>query len=75
MASEVGIADVEEVLEGLDYPLSREEAATALDGVTVQRGGDETDLGELVSMVGAESFEDREALREEIHSYVPPDEE
>lgn len=75
MASEVGIADVEEVLEGLDYPLSREEAATALDGVSVLREGGETDLGELVSMVGRESFEDQDELREEIHSYVPPDEE
>lgn len=74
MASEVGIADVDEVLEGLDYPLSREEAAAALDDVTVRRDDEETDLGELVSMVGRSAFEDSDDLREEIHSYLPPEE-
>jgi hypothetical protein len=74
MASEVGIADVDEVLAGLEYPLSREEAAEALDGVTVHHEDEATDLGELVSMVGRAEFEDGEELREEIHSYVPPDE-
>lgn len=73
MASEVGIADVDEVLEGLDYPLSREAAAAALDDVTVRRDGEETDLGELVSMVGRAEFEDSDALRKEIHSYLPPE--
>ena len=75
MASEVGIAEIDEVLDGLDYPATREAAADALDGVTVRRDDEETDLGELVSMVGGAEFEDSEALREEIHSYLPPEEE
>jgi hypothetical protein len=75
MASEVGIAEIDDVLAGLEYPLTREEAAEELEGVSVLRDGEETALGELVSMVGASEFEDGDALREEIHSYIPPEEE
>ena len=75
MASEVGVTDVDGVLAELEYPLSREEAAEPLDGVALQRDEAETDLGELVSRVGRAEFEDADELREEIHSYVPPDEE
>lgn len=71
MTREVALEDVSDVLEELDYPILRADAATRLEGVTVTLADGEEDLGEIVWMVGRDEFESAAALREEIHSYLP----
>jgi hypothetical protein len=59
------------VLESLDYPITREDAAVEFADVTLLFADGEGNLGEYVSEVGSDSFRDAEDLYSEIQNVVP----
>ena len=71
MAREVKMSQLEDTLDELSYPIARDDAAIALEDVTVLLADGEANLGELVSETGSDSFATREDLESEIHNVLP----
>jgi hypothetical protein len=66
----VSLGSVGTVLDELEYPVSRPEAAEKLQGTTVQFAGGEDDLGGLVSETHSDSFESADELESALHEAV-----
>lgn len=71
MAREVKLSRLETELEGLSYPVSRDEAAEELSDVTLLLADGEANLGEVVADTVSREFEDAESLAEEVRSFLP----
>ncbi len=71
MTREVKLSRVETELATLSYPVTRDDAATELDDVTVLFADGETNLGEVVSETGSDSFESVGELESEVYGALP----
>ncbi|MCL7417178.1 MAG: hypothetical protein M8354_04990 [Halalkalicoccus sp.] len=71
MTREVKLSRVDDELEELSYPISRDDAAVEFEGVTVLLADGEANLGELVSETGSDSYRSAEDLKTEIHNALP----
>lgn len=69
----VKLSRVRTALDDLDYPLTRTEAATALEGTVLAHAGGDDDLGALVSETASDSFESAEELESELYGSLPTD--
>ena len=68
---EVKLSRLETVLSDLEYPISRERASDELEDVTVLLADGETNLGDVVSETGSESFESVDELGSEVYGALP----
>lgn len=66
MGRDVKLDELEGLLDGLDYPLSREDAARECDDVTLTLADGEENLGDLVAGSGDETFESMDDLETEV---------
>jgi len=71
MADRVRLSRLATALEDLDYPLTRADAATSLQGTTLVHPGGEEDLGGLVSETGPDSFDDPDDVVNALHNVMP----
>lgn len=71
MAREIKMSHLGDELDELSYPIARDDAAVELEDVTLLLADGETNLGELVSETGSDSFVSREDLESEIHNVLP----
>ena len=71
MGRDVKLNELEAVLDDLDYPLSREDAARECDDVTLVLADGEESLGDLVAGSGDETFESRDDLETEVMNLLP----
>jgi hypothetical protein len=71
MTRTVKLSHIDEPLEALSYPVSRESATTELDDVTLEYADGETNLGGLVADVPSEAFDSAAELRDELFGYLP----
>jgi hypothetical protein len=66
----VPLGSVGGVLDEIEYPVSRPEAAEQLQGTTVTFAGGKDDLGGLVSETDADSFESADDLERALHGAI-----
>ncbi|RDZ90650.1 hypothetical protein DEQ92_22830, partial [Haloferax sp. Atlit-6N] len=71
MEKTIKLSRVESVLEDLSYPLTRHDAAAALDGVTVLMADGNADLGEMVRNCLPSEFADATDLYYELNNAMP----
>ena len=71
MEDRVKLSRVRGHLAELTYPVTRDDAAIALEDVTVTYADGERDLGLLISQVGGDAFESPDELFEELQSVLP----
>ncbi|EMA03590.1 hypothetical protein [Haloferax denitrificans] len=71
MTETITLGRVESLLEDLSYPVSRRDAATSLDGVTVLMADGNADLGELVGNCLTAEFADAKDLYYELNNAMP----
>ncbi|KYH27661.1 hypothetical protein HAPAU_03290 [Halalkalicoccus paucihalophilus] len=71
MTREVKLSRVDDELEELSYPISRDDAAVEFEEVTVLLADGEANLGELVSETGSDSYRSVDDLKTEIHNSLP----
>lgn len=71
MGREVKLSHVEEVLEELDYPVVRSDAASELSDVTLLMADGEANLGELISETASDTYDSNEALQSELNNTLP----
>jgi hypothetical protein len=71
MDDRVKISELETAVRGLEYPTTRTDAATALQGTTLVHAGGEADLGELVSETGPDAFDHPEDVVAALHNVMP----
>ena len=67
----VKLSRIQSVLEGLEYPIRREDASGELEDVTVLLADGETNLGAVVAEAGSESFDSVDDLESEIYGGLP----
>jgi len=65
------LSRVEEVLDELDYPVVRADAADALSDVTLELADGEVNLGEIVSETASDSFESAADLETDLNNALP----
>jgi hypothetical protein len=65
------LSRVEEVLDELDYPVMRSDAASELSDVTLELADGEANLGALVSETSSDSFGSTEELESELNNALP----
>ena len=71
MGREVKLSRLESVLDELSYPITRSDAATEMEDVTVLFADGEENLGALISETNDDSYSSREDLESEIHNVLP----
>lgn len=71
MDRRIKLSRVETVLEELTYPVSKDDAIDDLDEVTVLLADGETNLGDVVSRTGSESYASRDELEGEVFNVLP----
>lgn len=71
MARDVRFSEVEGTLQGLEYPVSRESAASQLADVKLILADGETNLGELIGSAGDDEFESPDDLLAGLHNTLP----
>ncbi|GAB3672322.1 DUF5789 family protein [Halopiger thermotolerans] len=67
----VKLSRVESVLENLEYPVTRDEAAQQYDDVTLVLADGERNLGDLISRSSDDEFESMDDLESELHNVLP----
>ncbi|RKD95697.1 DUF5789 family protein [Halopiger aswanensis] len=67
----VKLNQVESVLEDLEYPVTRDEAAAAYDDVTLVLAEGERNLGDLISKSSDDQFDSVDDLESELHNVLP----
>ncbi|HMB49700.1 DUF5789 family protein [Natronoarchaeum rubrum] len=65
------LSRVDEVLDELDYPVVRADAADALSDVTLELADGEANLGEVVSETASDSFESVDELNSALNNALP----
>ncbi|MFD1512035.1 DUF5789 family protein [Halomarina rubra] len=71
MSRDVKLSRVQAVLAEVEYPASRETAASAFDDVTLLLADGETNLGTAVRDLSTEEFDSAEDLEAEVYSTLP----
>ena len=71
MTERVKLSHVQTHFEGISYPVTRDDAATAFSDTTLLYADGEANLGELISEVGSDTFTDPEDLFVELQSTLP----
>jgi hypothetical protein len=71
MARAVTLSRIDETLETLEYPVSREDAAGTLADVTLLLADGERNLGDVVDDCSGDSFDSQADLELEIYEYLP----
>ncbi|MFC4449264.1 DUF5789 family protein [Halorussus aquaticus] len=73
MTRQVKLSRIETALSELSYPVSRDEAASQFEDVTLTHANGELNLGDLVADTSAEEYESVEDLSTEIENVLPRD--
>lgn len=71
MVRDVELSDVSTVLEDLDYPLQRTEAAEEFSDVRLVLADGEADLGKLILKTASETFESGDDIKTALHNVLP----
>lgn len=71
MGRAVKLSHVQAALDQLSYPVTRTEAATELDDVTLLMADGEANLGRLVSETTPDTYESVSDLESELHNVLP----
>lgn len=71
MSRTVKLSRLESVLDDLDYPVVRRDAAEEFEDVTLLLADGEENLGDAVTALSSEEFESRDDLEAEIYQYLP----
>lgn len=71
MDAELKLNELHEALTDLDYPLSREAAADACEGVTLLLADGTEALADVIRDSGADRFDSAEDLESEVMSTLP----
>ncbi|MFW5977817.1 MAG: hypothetical protein ACOCP2_01100 [Halohasta sp.] len=71
MADRIKINRVQNVLDRVDYPLGRTDAAAAFDDVTLVFADGEANLGELIGDCDREEFGSADDLDTELNNVMP----
>ncbi|SDM71382.1 hypothetical protein SAMN04487949_2376 [Halogranum gelatinilyticum] len=67
----VKLSRVESLFEDLDFPVTRDEAATEFSDTTVQLADGEANLGEMLSEAQAERFHGADELYAALNNTLP----
>ncbi|WP_435195678.1 hypothetical protein [Natronomonas sp. EA1] len=67
----VKLSRVDETLAELEYPISRADAVSALEGIWVEVADGEVELQAVVATLPSRSFESLDGLRMELYQYLP----
>ncbi|SNZ12858.1 hypothetical protein SAMN06269185_1960 [Natronoarchaeum philippinense] len=65
------LSRVDDVLDDLDYPVMRDDAADELTDVTLELADGEANLGELISDTSSDSFDSADDLQDELNNALP----
>ncbi|MFP9193698.1 hypothetical protein [Natronosalvus vescus] len=68
---EVKLSRVEQILEELPYPVSRAEAASAFDDVTLLLADGETNLGDAIADTHSDEYDSADALEDSLYNVLP----
>ncbi|MFP8957244.1 hypothetical protein ACLI4Y_10975 [Natrialbaceae archaeon A-CW3] len=68
---EVKLSRVEQTLEELSYPVSRADAASAFDDVTLLLADGETNLGEAIADTHSDEFDSPDDLEDSLYNALP----
>jgi hypothetical protein len=71
MVREVKLSHIDEVLDELSYPVTRDDAAVELEDVTLLLADGEANLGELISETDSDTFSSVDDLQSELHNTLP----
>ena len=71
MAAELKLNELHDALADFDYPLSREAAADACEGITLLLADGTASLTDVIADSGAERFDAAEDLESEVMSTLP----
>ncbi len=71
MTERIKINRVKNVLDRVDYPLGRDDAAAEFDDVTLLFADGETNLGELIANCDREEFGSADDLDTELNNVMP----
>jgi hypothetical protein len=71
MKREVEFSQIEETLETLDYPISREDAVSELSDVMLRLADGEANLRELIAATASNEFESVDDVIFDLHSTLP----
>jgi hypothetical protein len=71
MPDRVKLNELQSTFAGLDYPVTRAEAAATYGDVTLVLADGEANLGRLISEAGADAFDDPEDLFAELNNTLP----
>lgn len=71
MSDRVKLSRVESAFEGLEFPVTRDDAAAELVDMTVIFADGEANLGELVSEMGSDAFHGPDELHSELQNVLP----
>jgi hypothetical protein len=67
----IKINRVKNVLERIDYPTGRDEAAREFDDVTLMFADGQTNLGELIAQADRDHFDSVDDLDTELNNVMP----
>lgn len=73
MTESVTLGGVRSVLEDLDYPLTRVDAALALESYRLVHSDGEENLGALISEAKSDSYGSPEDVEADLHNQLPPE--
>ena len=71
MTREVKLSRIDSALADLSYPISRDDAASRLDDVTLLLADGEANLGGVVEDSNADSFDSVDDLQNEVLNNLP----
>ena len=71
MTQDVKLNGLVNVLDDLEYPISRKEAVEQCDDVTLVLADGEENLGEIVADSSGETFESMDDLETEVFNLLP----
>ncbi|WP_435097915.1 DUF5789 family protein [Halarchaeum sp. P4] len=71
MTERVKLKDLEESLEGLPYPITKENAVDELEGVVLVYADGEEAVGDVVARIQEDVFDDPASLAASIRNTLP----
>ncbi|GAD53485.1 hypotheical conserved protein [Halarchaeum acidiphilum MH1-52-1] len=71
MTDRVTLTDLEEALEGLPYPLSKQNAVEEVAGIVLVYGDGEADAADVVDRIEEDVFDDPASLAASIRNALP----
>lgn len=71
MPREVRLSHATDLLDELDYPIRRDDAAAAVSDVTLLLADGERNLGALLSETDSDTFDSADEIVSELHNTLP----